>query len=184
MRTISICSLLLLAGCSSHLSQHKFDEDNWRYATDPHGSQVILSEPLVQGERVKIAFDRVPRVDKANNSWVELIYDIPAGDLTGISSIELTYQSDKPLVIKLSQKEYGGEGDKSYAHYQVVLPVALNPTSKSVELANFNRPSWTPTWSKDQGVIKTSVSALYFVPDLTDKAGGQAQMTIHKLVLH
>ncbi|MCF2856868.1 hypothetical protein L1286_05260 [Pseudoalteromonas sp. SMS1] len=183
MRTISFCSLLFLAGCTSHVSGQKFEQANWRYATDPHGSQAILNEPLVQDSRVKIAFDRVPRVDKANNSWVELIYDIPAGNLKGISTIELTYQSDKPLVIKLSQKEYGGAGDKSYAHYQVVLPTALSPTSEHVDVTRFTRPEWTPVWSEDHGVVKSSVTALYFVPDLTDQAGGHAQLTIHKLVL-
>ena len=68
-----------------------------------------------------IAFNRVPRVDAQNNSWVELIYDLPKKSLNGINSIELTYQSDKPLVVKLSQKDYGGTGDKSYAHYQALL---------------------------------------------------------------
>ncbi|KZN69030.1 hypothetical protein [Pseudoalteromonas luteoviolacea] len=184
MRIISLCSLLMLVGCTGPQPAQTFVEDNWRYATDPHGSQVILAEPLVQDDRVKIGFDRVPRVDKANNSWVELIYDIPAGDLSAVSGIALTYESDRPLVIKLSQKEYGGEGDKSYAHYQVVLPVAMTPTSKRVDITSFARPDWTPEWSQDKGIVKTSVSALYFVPDLTDKAGGKAQMTIHKLALH
>ncbi|OCQ21041.1 hypothetical protein A7985_14760 [Pseudoalteromonas luteoviolacea] len=184
MRSISICGLFVLMGCANTNLDQAFVEDNWRYATDPHGSIVILKEPLVQANRVKIGFDRVPRVDKANNSWVELIYDIPAGDLSAVSGIAITYESDRPLVIKLSQKEYGGEGDKSYAHYQAILPVAATPTSKRVDIASFARPDWTPEWSQDKGIVKTSVSALYFVPDLTDKAGGKAQMTIHKLALY
>ncbi|KZN41459.1 hypothetical protein [Pseudoalteromonas luteoviolacea] len=184
MRIISICSLLMLVGCTSTQLAQTFVEDNWRYATDPHGSQVILEEPLVQDNRVKIGFDRVPRVDKANNSWVELIYDIPAGNLSGVSSIELTYQSDRPLVIKLSQKDYGGEGDKSYAHYQVVLPIAVTQTSAHIDITSFTRPDWTPDWSLDKGVVKSSVSALYFAPNLTDKAGGKAHMSIYKLALH
>ncbi|MDK2595962.1 hypothetical protein [Pseudoalteromonas obscura] len=183
MRVVSFLSGLLLVGCTSTQSPVKFNEDHWRYATDPHGSQVLLDEPLVQNNRVKIGFDRVPRVDKQNNSWVELIYDIPSGNLNGLDSIELTYQSDQPLVIKLSQQEYGGQGDKSYAHYQVVLPRALTPQTQRVTLQQFTRPDWTPVWSKDRGIIKSSVSALYFVPDLTDKTGGRASMTIHQLSL-
>ncbi|AOT07071.1 hypothetical protein [Pseudoalteromonas luteoviolacea] len=183
MRAISFFSGLLLVGCSSVQTPPSFDAKNWRYATDPHGSQVILTEPLVQENRVKIGFDRVPRVDKQNNSWVELIYDIPQGNLNGLSRIEVTYQSDNPLVIKLSQKEYGGAGDKSYAHYQVILPQAMQPLTREVTLSDFTRPDWTPHWSKDKGIINASVSALYFVPDLTDRAGGSATMTIHQLTL-
>ncbi|KZN66095.1 hypothetical protein N473_11030 [Pseudoalteromonas luteoviolacea CPMOR-1] len=183
MRAISFFSGLLLVGCSSVQTLPSFDAKNWRYATDPHGSQVILNEPLVQEKCVKIGFDRVPRVDKQNNSWVELIYDIPQGSLNGVSHIEVTYQSDKPLVIKLSQKEYGGDGDKSYAHYQVILPQATQPITREVTLSDFARPDWTPNWSKDQGIVSASISALYFVPDLTDKEGGNATITIHHLAL-
>ncbi|WP_231098066.1 hypothetical protein [Pseudoalteromonas luteoviolacea] len=183
MRALSFLSGLLLVGCSGMQAVPSFDANNWRYATDPHGSQVILDEPLVQDDRVKIGFDRVPRVDKQNNSWVELIYDIPKGNLIDLTTIEVTYQSDKPLVIKLSQTEYGGDGDKSYAHYQVVLPKALEPKTQQVTLEQFARPDWTPNWSQDKGIVTASVSALYFVPDLTDKAGGRAMMTIHGLTL-
>lgn len=157
--------------------------DQWRYATDPHGSKAIYEKPLVKEEYVAISFYRVPRVDVKNNSWVELIYDLPSQSLKDAKHIELTYQSDTPLVIKLSQKQYGGEGDGSYAHYQTVLPKSDSWQTQTVSLESFNRPDWTPAWSKDKGIIKDSVSALYFVPDLQDEKGGEALIKIKHLTL-
>jgi len=175
----AVLSVVLL-GCQITDST-KLDETQWRYATDPHGSQAILNGPLVNSERVEIAFKRVPRVDKLNNSWVELIYDLPNKQLPKQANITLTYQSDKDMVIKLSQKDYGGEGDKTYAHYQTVLPAASTWTTQTVTLNDFQRPSWTPASSIDKGIITNHVSALYFVPDLTDAKGGEAYIKIQSV---
>jgi len=174
-------ALVFLASTSS--SAAVLNPDQWRYATDPHGSKAIYSTPLVKGNEIEIAFSRVPRVDAKNNSWVELIHDLPGQTLEGISGFTLTYQSDKPLVVKLSQKEYGGNGDNSYAHYQVVLPSSLDWHTQAVVFEDFSRPSWTPGWSQDKGIIKSSVSALYFVPDLTDEKGGDAWIKIKQVSL-
>lgn len=171
---------IFMLGCQT-IKTSNLNETQWHYATDPHGSQVIFNGPLVNEERVEIAFKRVPRVDKLNNSWVELIYDLPNKQLPEQARITLTYQSDKNLVIKLSQKEYGGEGDKTYAHYQTILPAANTWTTKTVSLNDFQRPSWTPASSKDKGIITNHVSALYFVPSLTDAEGGEAFIKIQSL---
>lgn len=171
-----------LFACSC-IAQATLTTEHWRFATDPHGSQAILDGPLATSEQVAISFKRVPRVDKQNNSWVELIYDLPTKQLPEAFSLKLSYKSDKPLIVKLSQKEYGGEGDKSYAHYQTTLPASNDWQSATISLANFARPEWTPAWSTDQGVVLEHVSALYFVPDLTDANGGEASIAIKQLVL-
>ena len=82
------------------------------------------------------------------------------------------------------KKDYGGEGNKSYAHYQAVLPSAETWQTKAITLDNFNRPEWTPAWSKDQGITKANVSALYFEPDLTDEKGGDAWLKIQSVKLN
>ncbi|TMO59150.1 hypothetical protein CWC18_16370, partial [Pseudoalteromonas aurantia] len=89
----------------------------------------------------------------------------------------------QPLIIKLSQKDYGRLGDKSYAHYQIKLPQTGGVISKTVSLESFSRPGWTPMWSSDKGLIKENINALYFVPDLTDKGGGSANLNITELAL-
>lgn len=177
---------LFLSAChspSADIHRAEFSADKWRYATDPHGSKAILDGPLVRQNGVKIAFERVPRVDKNNNSWVELIYDIPSGVFNHSNRITLNYKADKPMLIKLSQSDYGAEGDKSYAHYQVRLAAAPQGRVATVALNEFTRPSWTPSWSKDVGINKANVAALYFVPDLTDAAGGKASIEITTLTL-
>ena len=85
---------IFMLGCQT-IKTSNLNEAQWHYATDPHGSQVIFNGPLVNEERVEITFKRVPRVDKLNNSWVELIYDLPNKQLPEQARITLTYQSDK-----------------------------------------------------------------------------------------
>ncbi|MCG7541197.1 carbohydrate binding domain-containing protein [Pseudoalteromonas sp. OF7H-1] len=179
MRFLSLLLFVAISGCS--YTQPNLKPKQWRFATDPHGSQAILNGPLVNEEQVAIQFKRVPRVDKQNNSWVELIYDLPAKQLPSQFNIALTYKSDNALIVKLSQQEYGGSGDKSYAHYQTKLPASNTWQTINVALNDFARPNWTPAWSKDKGVILKHVSALYFVPDLTDVEGGEASLAIKSL---
>lgn len=179
----SLLTAILFSNFTLYAEQ-TLDANQWRYAVDPHGSTASYEKPLVKEDYVGIAFNRVPRVDAQNNSWVELIYDLPNKSLNGITRIELTYQSDKPLVVKLSQKDYGGEGDKSYAHYQTLLPSSNNWQTTTVTLEQFSRPEWTPNWSKDKGITKANVSALYFVPDLADEKGGKAWLKIKNIKLN
>ena len=140
MHLKAFIATILLTGCATS-SQQNLDLSQWRYAVDPHDSTASYEKPLVKEDYVGIAFNRLPRVDAKNNSWVELIYDLSNKSLVGINSFELTYQSDKPLVIKLSQKDYGDESDKSYAHFQTVLPSSTNWQTITVSLDNFSRPN-------------------------------------------
>lgn len=122
-------------------------------------------------------------MDAQNNSWVELIYDLPGGTLAGYPQIELSYQSNTALVVKLSQREYGGEGDQSYAHYQIVVPAAASWQTVKLSQTEFQRPDWTPATSRDQGIVPQHVNAIYLVPDLTDDEGGQASLAVRSIAL-
>ncbi|MCC5853057.1 MAG: hypothetical protein JJU30_09485 [Alkalimonas sp.] len=182
----------LLLGCSDRAEvgpvtsaneAGELDALHWRYATDPHGSSASYSGDLVQEGIARIAFHRVPRVDAQNNSWVELIYDLPDGSLQGASGLRLSYQSSRDLVVKLAQLEYGEQGDQSYAHYQAVLPAATEWQEATLSLADFQRPDWTPATAIDHGIVPAHVSAIYLVPDLTDEAGGQASLSIRAVDL-
>lgn len=157
------------------------NDNNWRYATDPHGSTASIKTALLHEEQVWIAFNRVPRVDAKNNSWVELIYDLVNKTLAGQSSIMLEYKSSTDLVVKLSQQDYGAQGDKSYAHYQYILPAQTHWQTKCINLSDFSRPNWTPTSSVDKGIIKEHVGAVYLVPDLKDAMGGKAVVAVKNI---
>lgn len=169
--------------CQQELAPTALDEKGWRFATDPHGSEVKMKQTLLTDERIWISFKRVPRVDAKNNSWVELIYDLPEQTFEGNSAILLKYKSSKNLVVKLSQKDYGGQGDKSYAHYQYILPAQTQWGTHCIGLADFARPSWTPENSIDKGIIKENVSAIYLVPDLKDELGGEATIEVKNISL-
>lgn len=180
-------SSLFIAGisaCSHAGTTATLDKSQWSYATDPYGSEATLKEELITDNRAWVHFKRIPRVDAKRNSWVELIYNLPEKSLASHKRIQLQYKSDQPLILKLSQKDYGSEGDKSYAHYQITLPAASEWNNKEVDIADFTRPFWTPKESKDLGIISERVSAIYVTPSLTDEAGGEATIEIKSLDLY
>lgn len=180
-------SSLFIAGisaCSHANNAATLDKSQWSYATDPYGSEATFQEELITDHRAWVHFTRIPRVDAKRNSWVELIYKLPEQSLKSHKSIQLQYKSDQPLILKLSQKDYGSEGDKSYAHYQIVLPAAPEWNNHQVNIADFQRPQWTPAESKDVGIVGERISAIYVTPSLTDEAGGEATIEIKSLDLH
>ena len=138
----SIASLLLLVTTSvlADTTYPPLNKHQWTYDTDPYGSEAIINEKLIRHGGIWIQFKRVPRVDFKRNSWVELIHKLPNATLGGSQKILLTYQCDMPLIIKLSQQEYGKNGDKSYAHYQIKLPASQGWTTKEIALQDFARP--------------------------------------------
>lgn len=160
------------------------DKSQWSYAVDPYGSEAVFQDELITDHRAWVHFTRIPRVDAKRNSWVELIYKLPEQSLESHQSIHLQYKSDHPLILKLSQKDYGSQGDKSYAHYQIVLPAAPEWNDQKVNIADFQRPHWTPKESKDMGIVGERISAIYVTPSLTDEAGGEATIEIKSLDLH
>lgn len=178
-----LASLLLLITISVKAETNfpPLIKSQWSYDTDPYGSEAIINEKLIRHGGIWIKFKRVPRVDSQRNSWIELIHNLPSASLVGNTKIRLTYQCDIPLLIKLSQKEYGKEGDASYAHYQIKLPATKGWTTKEVNLTDFYRPTWTPTSSKDYGLLPEHIDALYFTPSMTDKNGGEAILQVRAI---
>lgn len=187
---VSLTSLLLLTVIPAHAdtvlaekSHAPLDKHQWTYDTDPYGSEAIINEKLIRHGAIWIKFKRVPRVDSKRNSWIELIHKLPTASLVGSQKIRLTYQCDIPLLIKLSQQEYGENGDKSYAHYQIKLPPARQWTTQEINLKDFYRPEWTPTSSKDLGLLPEHIDAIYLTPSMTDKDGGEAILQVRAIEL-
>jgi len=178
-------SLLFLSAMPANAgnTHASLDKHQWSYDTDPYGSEAIINEKLIRHGGIWIKFKRVPRVDAKRNSWIELIHKLPTASLTGSQKIRLNYQCDIPLLIKLSQKEYGKDGDKSYAHYQIKLPATKGWTTKEVDLKDFYRPEWTPSSSKDLGLLPEHIDAIYLTPSLTDKDGGEAILQVRSIEL-
>ncbi len=180
-----MASLLLLAVAPAiaNNTYPPLDKHQWTYDTDPYGSEAIINEKLIRHGGIWIKFKRVPRIDEKRNSWVELIHKLPTMSLAGNKKIRLTYQCDIPLLIKLSQQEYGKNGDQSYAHYQIKLPATKQWRTTEVDLKDFYRPDWTPDSSTDFGLLPEHIDAIYLTPSLTDKDGGEAILQVRAIEL-
>jgi len=175
--------LLVISPVHAEKTHTPLDKHQWSYDTDPYGSEAIINEKLIRHGGIWIKFKRVPRVDAKRNSWIELIHKLPKSTLAGSQKIRLTYQCEIPLLIKLSQKEYGKHGDQSYAHYQIKLPATKQWSTKEVDLKDFYRPEWTPASSKDYGLLPEHVDAIYLTPSMTDKDGGEAILQVRAIEL-
>jgi len=179
----SLTGFLLSTGmpANAYNTHTPLNKHQWSYDTDPYGSEAIINEKLIRHGGIWIKFKRVPRVDAKRNSWVELIHKLPTASLAGHQRIRLTYQCDTPLLIKLSQQDYGKTGDESYAHYQIKLPKTNGWTTKEVDLKDFYRPDWTPVSSKDYGLLPEHIDAIYLTPSMTDKDGGEAILQVRAI---
>lgn len=157
--------------------------DLWSYGADPYGSKVFIGDSLIKDGAARIAFDRAPKPAPDRNTWIELIYNAPAENLGGTGAVRITYQCSEALLMKFSQRDFGEDGDNSYAHYQTLLPATGDWRTVTVSLADFSRPSWTPTTSKGVGLILENVSAIYLVPALDDSQGGHATLNVKSIEL-
>ena len=52
-----------------------------------------------------------------------------------------------------------------------------------VDLKDFFRPDWTPASSKDFGIVRDKINALYLTPSLTDEKGGEATLQVRDIAL-
>lgn len=155
----------------------------WGYGIDPYGSKAIIGNQLIENGAARIVFEQTAKPAPDLHTWIELIYRAPEGDLRGTQAVRITYQSSAALLMKFSQRDFGGEGDNSYAHYQASLPAAESWTTLTVNLSDFSRPSWTPVASKDVGLLLANVNAIYLVPSLDSVQGGVASLNVKTIEL-
>jgi plasmid maintenance system killer protein len=178
---------LCISACASSppVSQHTSLESAnlWSYGHDPYGSSAEVGDNLIQDGAARIIFNRAARSASDKNTWVELIYHAPKGNLANIKSVRINYQCSTELIMKFSQRDYGESGDGSYAHYQTLLPAANDWKTIEVALDEFSRPAWTPSDSKNVGLIMENVTAIYLAPALDDIEGGVAALNVRAIEL-
>jgi hypothetical protein len=182
-----IFTALCISACTSSplTSQHASldNVDLWSYGHDPYGSSVVVGDSLIHDGAARIKFSRAARVASDKNTWIELIYHAPKGNLANIKSVRISYQCSTELIMKFSQRDYGESGDGSYAHYQTLLPAANDWKTIEVALDEFSRPAWTPSDSKNVGLIMENVTAIYLAPALDDIEGGVAALNVRAIEL-
>lgn len=178
-----LCITFFIAPLSLSDYPHLNNPTLWSFGHDPYGSSVEVGESIIQDGAARIKFNRAARVSPTQNTWIELIYKAPEKNLANVKSVKITYQCSTALIVKFSQRDFGELGDGSYAHYQTLLPATDDWLTVEMVLSDFSRPAWTPSNSKDVGLIMENVSAIYFAPAIDDIQGGVATLNVRAVAL-
>jgi hypothetical protein len=178
MKPLLILSLLT----ALTFSQNLVSSTTWSAQVDEYGSSLDTTGGLVKNGTISIGFTLGKM--KAEDQWpyVELIGATPEG-LEGVTSITVTYSCPKNVHVKLSQPDFGWEGDESYAHYQSTLPATEGFKTVILPLANFAQPTWAPASATKIPMKLSDIAALYFTPVLNEKSGESTRLKIKSVTL-
>lgn len=155
---------------------------NWYAATDDFGSSHNSDGESIDtssGEIV-VEFDMYKKQEGMNWPFVELVSET-GRELSGAETITIEYKSTHELKIKLSQSDFGPEGDGSYAHYETKIPMASEWTKITVVLDEFNQPSWAPNLGP---LNLDNVQDIYLVPNIDAMVGGKAILEVRLLEIN
>jgi hypothetical protein len=158
--------------------------DLWSVAVDPFGSEYEYTEPLIRDGVATVEFTIAKKTEY--DQWypfVELICDL-GEPFTGFSSLQITYQCESDLLVKLSQSDFGEEGNETYSHYQYRLPATSKWKTSRLDFSLFDQPGWTPDISKDIPLNTDNINAVYLVPDLDPAIGESATLKVRNLELY
>lgn len=156
--------------------------DIWSASVDTYGSSFQGTDPLVKDGKVDITFT-IAKMESAD-AWpyAELICK-PGVSLASLKAVTIRYQSEVKLAIKLSQKDFGFEGDQSYAHYQHELEASDEVVTRTLKVADFAQPSWATEESRRIPLKLANVDAIYVVPLLDYAQGETGRFVLDSFVL-
>lgn len=163
-------------------TENQLYEVSWSASTDTVGSFYKPQKVVVKDSAVTVDFYREPK-SEVKNTWIELIASI-GKKLTGTDSLKITYKCDKPLIIKLSQEDFGSNGNETYSHYQHVVSACDNYSTIVVKIKDFEQPDWTPDESKGIDLNLDNVKKIYLTPDVEESSGGKASLSIKSILLY
>ncbi|MCU4175849.1 hypothetical protein [Carboxylicivirga sp. N1Y90] len=184
---LSTLIIIFFAACSTKKSNNSeesnllYSAKGWKPVTDNLGSYYLPNTITIKDSAYEVEF-YLKQKEADEIVFIELVCDL-GHDLSEHKGLSLTYKCDTALVIKLSQSDFGGEGDKSYAHYQYVVPASDTYVTQQLSFSNFTRPDWTPEYSKGKGLNLNNVDAIYLTPAVVDSIGGKALLGVKELIL-
>lgn len=154
----------------------------WHPATDPLGSQIDTTGGLFRGGEAIVGFTITP---KTTDVWpyVELIF-LPEQSFVGSSQLELAYRSEKPLIVKLSQTDFGPDGNQTWSYYQTVVPPAQEWTTLLLPYSQFELPDWADDNSRAIPLKLENVKGVYLTPQLDAINGESCTMGVQKLLFY
>lgn len=185
---VLIAVVCILLGCtttkeskSAFVEENLFVTGNWFPTTDSYGSYFEAAEEVIVDNEINVDFYITQKV---GNEWpyIELICQT-GKPLTGMSSITLDYKCDKALKIKLSQSDFGGDGDNSYAHYYIEVPATTEWTEVTVNVLDFHQPDWAPESSKGVGLKLENIQDIYLVPAASYVDGENASLSVRSMII-
>jgi peptidoglycan/xylan/chitin deacetylase (PgdA/CDA1 family) len=120
----------------------------WSTGVDSHGSTQQVFLQLVKAGVADVAFS-IAEGDASLGifPYVELVCKI-APTLAGMEGLEIEYQCDSDLLVKLSQSDFGPDGNATYSHYQFRVPASQDWSYKKLAFEKFEQPAWTPDTSR------------------------------------
>lgn len=158
------------------------ERGNWFPTTDSYGSSFICHEDVVVDGEINVEFDLVKKDGDDIWPYIELICGT-GSPIVDVNTITIEYKCSKSLQIKLSQSDFGGSGDGSYAHYFIEVPATDEWSTVTVDLANFAQPSWAPEASTAIALNREKITDIYLVPTASYQIGEKASLSVRSLVL-
>lgn len=201
--TIAACSIILLGTmCNKNQSKDvsteetsksivaKFDSTSnlvktakeWIPAHDEFGSSYDTNNAILSDTLKKIHYKLVKKPEGNKWPYIELICKIE-GNLKNKKGIKINYTCSAPLVIKLSQSDFNDKGNKTYSHFQFIVPASDTLNLKTLTFSEFTQPDWTPEESKSIPLKLENVDAIYFTPDIDGEIGGEADLSIREFYI-
>ena len=153
----------------------------WKAVTDLSGSSYSPENIAVSDSLLEVSFT-LKKKEEDEIVFIELVCSLNS-NLSSSKGLEISYKCDTPLLIKLSQSDFGNEGDRSYAHYQYMVPASETLNTVSVNFKHFTRPLWTPRASKGKAMKLEHINAIYLTPKIDAATGGSAALSIKGLYL-
>ncbi len=163
------------------IKDNLFETGNWFATTDEYGSYYEMAEEVIVDGEINVNFYIT---QKLGDEWpyIELVCESGRA-LTGMSSITLEYKCDKSVEVKLSQSDFGEEGDNSYANFYYEIPEADEWTTITLEIQEFYQPGWSPSESTEVGLVLGNVTDIYLVPTADYNFGEEATLAVRSLII-
>lgn len=154
----------------------------WIPAHDEFGSSYDTANAILSDTLKKIHYKLIKKPEGNQWPYIELICKLE-GSLIDKKSIKINYTCSTPLIIKLSQSDFNDKGNKTYSHFQYIVPASDTLTTKIVNISEFTQPDWTPEASKSIPLKLVNVDAIYFTPDVDSDVGGEADLSINEFYI-
>lgn len=184
--TLAALSIYAVSASAASLCDSEFvnPEKNWYPSVDNFGSSLDTAKAFFVAGAPTVVFSHAAMKSGTEDyPYTELVCETE-GSIADAKKITVSYTSDRPMIIKLIQKELNAKaegGNDSYAFYQYTVPTSATFKTVTVPFADFEQPDWSESQSVKFNAA--TVSAINFTPEFADDEAGKAKIAIKSLIL-